>query len=79
MCQIVFTHKVGNLTWLKNHPGAKSAAVDETQQNRKSTAYVEAKLTLRRVKESSNAYPPLKSVAKDLWLILDGCKVWTPS
>ena len=55
-----------------------SAAVDETQQNRESVASAEARSILRGVKESSNAYPPLKSIAERLWLILDNCKVYLP-
>ena len=53
-------------------------AVDEAQQSRKLTASVETKSILRRVKESSGAYPPLKSVAENLCLILDNCEVWHP-
>ena len=62
---------------MENHSGANCASVDEAQQDQESTAYAEAKSILHRVKESSNAYPPLKSVAKDLWLILNNSKVWT--
>ena len=56
-----------------------SAALDGTQQNREPTASAEAKSTLHKVKESPNAYPPLKSVARDLYFILDNCEVWLPS
>jgi len=52
-----------------------SVAIDETQQNPKPTVSPETKLILRRVKESSNAYPPLKSVAEGLCFILDNCEV----
>ena len=54
-------------------------ATDEAQQTRNSTASAEAKSTLRRVMESQNAYPPLKSVAKYLCFILDNSKVWPSS
>ena len=64
---------------MENHSGANGVTIDKTQQDQELTAYAEAKSILHRVKESSNAYPPLKSVAKDLWLILNNCKVWTLS
>ena len=38
-----------------------------------------AKSDLYRVKESPNAYPPLKSIAGHLWYILDNCEVWQPT
>lgn len=38
-----------------------------------------AKSILRTVKESSNAYPPLKSIAEHLYFILNNCEVWSPS
>ena len=41
-----------------------------------SAASAAAKSTLYRVKESPNAYPPLKSIAASLWHILDNCEVW---
>ena len=55
------------------HPN--STVVDEIQRGRKSTASTKAKSILYSVKKSSNAYKPLKSVAEDLWLILDDCEV----
>ena len=53
-------------------------AVD-LQQNRDSSASGMAKSDLYRVKESPNAYPPLKSIAGYLWYILDNCEVWLHS
>ena len=53
-------------------------AVDEVRRDRGSTASTEAKSILHKVKKSSNAYQPLKSVAEDLWLILDNCEVRPP-
>jgi hypothetical protein len=52
-------------------PGAAS----EDTSNRESTASAIVKLILREVEESSNAYPPLKSVARCLGVILDNCEV----
>ena len=43
------------------------------------TASATAKSFLRTVKESSNAYPPLKSVAEGLYFILNNCGVRHPS
>ena len=40
-----------------------------------SNASATTKLILLEVKESSKAYPPLKSVAEDLWFVLDNCEV----
>ena len=52
-----------------------SATAGETQRDRKSTASAEAKIIFHAVKGSSNAYPPLKSIAEGLWLILGSCGV----
>ena len=51
------------------------AAADGAQQNRELAASATAKSVLYRVKESRNAYPPLKSIAGYLWHILDNCGV----
>jgi len=40
-----------------------------------STAYATTKLAIHLVKESSDVFPPLKSVAGGLWAILDHCEV----
>ena len=55
------------------------ATADNTQQNPESVATTVAKSVLHQVKESPNAYPPLKSIAGYLWHILDSCEVWSPS
>jgi hypothetical protein len=52
-------------------PGAAS----EDTSNRKSTASVIATSILRGVEDSSDAYPPLKSIARHLCVILDNCEV----
>ena len=52
-----------------------SVVADETQYSRESTAPSEAKSILRAVKESSNAYPPLGSIAGALCVILDNHEV----
>jgi len=53
----------------------ESFTVDETQPSRTLTVSDETKLILRGVKESPNAYPPLKSVAEVLCFVLDNCEV----
>ena len=62
----------------KRYPSRRpdSPAADGTQRNLKSTALAEAKSVLHGVKESSNAYLPLKSIAERLCIILDNCEVW---
>ena len=79
---IAFPCKVGSLTLRgKRCPGQRPnpATADEPQQSREPTASTEAKQILYSIKESLNAYPPLKLVAEDLWFILDSCEVWPPS
>jgi hypothetical protein len=56
-------------------PGAAS----EDTLSRASTAPTTPNVVLREVAESSNAYPPLKSVARCLCIILDNCKVRSTS
>ena len=58
---------------------SNSNVADETRRNRKPITAAEAKSILRRMRESANAYPPLKSVATDLCIILDNCEVWPSS
>ena len=75
---MVSPRKVRDSTLREKHyfyRGSNSVATDETQQNRKPTASPETKLILRRVKESPNAYAPLKSVAESLCFVLDSCEV----
>ena len=54
-----------------------SAAPDENKW--KSTASASAKLLLRGVRDSADAFGPLKSVASGLCFILENCEVWSPS
>ena len=55
--------------------GGPSAAVDENKLNWKSTVSAAAKLLLRGVKDSADAFGPLKSVAGGLCFILENCEV----
>ena len=54
--------------------GASSAA-DENRPDWKSTASSSAKLVLRAVRDSADAFGPLKSVAGGLCFILENCEV----
>ena len=56
-----------------------SSAPSDDTSNWGSTASATPNLILRGVKESSGAYPPLKSVARCLCLVLDNCEVQFPS
>ena len=63
------------------HPdksGEPSAVVDETKSNWGSTASTAAKLLLRGVRDSADAFGPLKAVAGGLCFILENCEVWFP-
>ena len=55
-----------------------SAAVDENRPGWKSTASSSAKLVLRAVRDSADAFGPLKSVAGGLCFILENCEVLCP-
>jgi len=55
--------------------GGPKAAADETKSNWVSTASATAKLLLRGVRDSADAFPPLKSVAGGLCFILENCEV----
>ena len=59
--------------------GEPSGAADETKSNWKSTAFTTAKLLLRGVRDSADAFGPLKSVAGGLCFIVENCEVWSPS
>jgi hypothetical protein len=59
--------------------GGPSAAADETESNWKSTTSATAKLLLRGVRDSADAFGPLKSVAGGLCFILENCEVWSPA
>ena len=52
-----------------------NAAASEKKSNWKSTAYASAKLLLRGVRDSADAFGPLKSVAGGLCFILENCEV----
>ena len=52
-----------------------SAVMGENESNWKSTASASAKLLLRGVSNSSDAFGPLKSVAGGLCFILENCEV----
>ena len=56
-----------------------SATTNENKSDRKSTASASAKLLLRGVRDSADAFGPLKSVASGLCFILENCEVWSPS
>ena len=58
--------------------GGHRGVVDENKSSWKSSASATAKSILRTVKESQNAYPPLKSIAEGLYLILNSCNVCPP-
>ena len=75
---MVSPRKVRILPLLFSGQHPDSAAADETQQNWKPAASAETKLILHRVKESPNAYPPLKSIAEGLCLTLENCEVRPP-
>jgi hypothetical protein len=55
------------------------SAVSEDTSDRKPIASTTANVILRGVGESPDAYPPLKSIARHLYLILDNCEVRSPS
>ena len=55
-----------------------SAAEDENKSGWKSTASSSAKLLLRGVRDSADAFGPLKSVAGGLCFILENCEVRLP-
>ena len=52
-----------------------TSAIDKDRSDWKSTAYSTTKLAIQMVKESSDAFPPLKSVAGGLSAILNHCDV----
>ena len=53
-----------------------SAVTNEKKPSWKSTALATAKLLLRGVRDSADAFGPLKSVAGGLCFILENCEVW---
>ena len=52
-----------------------NAAANEEKSSWKSTAYATAKLLLYGVRDSADAFGPLKSVAGGLCFILENCEV----
>ena len=54
-----------------------NTAASEKKSSWKSTAYASAKLLLRGVRDSADAFGPLKSVAGGLCFILENCEVWS--
>ena len=53
-----------------------STISNKKKPNWKSTALATAKLLLRGVRDSADAFGPLKSVAGGLCFILENCEVW---
>jgi hypothetical protein len=64
---------------LRPDESAKPSAPADKKSNWGSTASATAKLLLRGVRDSSDAFGPLKSVASGLCFILENCEVWSPS
>ena len=63
---------------LRPDENAESNTVtSEKKSSWKSTAYATAKLLLRGVRDSADAFGPLKSVAGGLCFILENCEVWS--
>ena len=58
-----------------NENAEPSVAADENKSSWRSTASATAKLLLRGVNDSADAFGPLKSVAGGLCFILDNCEV----
>ena len=54
-----------------------SAISNEKKSSWKSTAFATAKLLLRGVRDSADAFGPLKSVAGGVCFILENCEVWS--
>ena len=63
----------------ENENTEPSAATNEKKSDWKSTASATAKLILRGVRDSSDAFGPLKSVAGGLCFILENCEVRSSS
>ena len=56
---------------------AELETASEKKSSWKSTAFATAKLLLRGVRDSADAFGPLKSVAGGLCFILENCEVWS--
>ena len=59
----------------ENENVGESAAAHENRPDRKSTASSSAKLVLHAVRDSADAFGPLKSIAGGLCFILENCEV----
>ena len=57
----------------------QGAAADENRSDWKSTVSASAKFLLREVRDSSDAFGPLKSVASGLCFFLENYEVWLAS
>ena len=62
---------------LPNEKAEPGAATNEKKSGWKMTAFATAKLLLRGVRDSADAFGPLKSVAGGLCFILENCEVWS--
>ena len=69
----------GNESNVENESVGPSAGVNENRPGWESTASSSAKLLLRAVRDSADAFGPLKSVAGGLCFILENCEVRHPS
>ena len=69
----------GNETNAGDESVGPSATVDENRPGWKSTASASAKLLLRGVRDTADAFGPLKSVAGGLCFILENYEVRYPS
>jgi len=58
--------------------GSTVSAPDKNKPDWRSTVSASAKLLLRGVRDSADAFGPLKSVAGGLCFILENCEVWSP-
>ena len=60
---------------LRPDESAEQSAAAESKSNWKSNTFATAKLLLRGVRDSADAFGPLKSVAGGLCFILENCEV----
>ena len=61
---------------LRPSENAEPSAAMNKKLSWKSTTSATAKLLLRGVRDSADAFGPLKSVAGGLCFVLDNCEVW---
>ena len=62
-----------------NESSEPNAAANEKKSSWRSTASATAKSVLRGVRDTADAFGPLKSVAGVLCSILENCEVWPSS